>query len=367
MIEGNLSEEVASNIQNMISKYKDITMQLKNIETNSKLQMKNSFTDTVINSRRAGYVLIGAICILLVVFGYLSYLISSTTVKPLQDLVVNINSLSDGDLKCRINENYLKRKDEIGAVSHSVDQLIVKLTEIVTEVQNGANIVSNASVELERTSEDLSKGANSQAAAAEEISSSMEQMLANISQNKDNAENARKIAEKISKDINAVEESSRVSLDSTKQIADKIKIIDDIAFQTNLLALNAAVEAARAGEHGKGFAVVASEVRRLSEKSRMAGIEINQIAKASVEKSIHSSQLLINIIPEIATTAILVQEIASSSVEQNIGVEQVNSAIQELNSITQSTSATSEELTGNAESLTSHSNNLKEVIQYFKA
>ena len=57
--------------------------------------------------------------------------------------------------------------------------------------------------------------------------------------------------------INAMEETNT----SSKEIADIIGVIEEIAFQTNLLALNAAVEAARAGEQGRGFAVVAGEVR----------------------------------------------------------------------------------------------------------
>lgn len=68
-----------------------------------------------------------------------------------------------------------------------------------------------------------------------------------------------------------------------KTIADRISLIEDIAYKTNLLALNAAIEAARAGEHGKGFAVVADEVRKLAERSQTSAAEISDLAGNSVQ------------------------------------------------------------------------------------
>ncbi|MDP9125522.1 MAG: methyl-accepting chemotaxis protein, partial [Pseudomonadota bacterium] len=130
-----------------------------------------------------------------------------------------------------------------------------------------------------------------------------EQMTASISQNTENAKITDGMATKAATEATEGGEAVRATVVAMKQIAQKIGIIDDIAYQTNLLALNAAIEAARAGEHGKGFAVVAAEVRKLAERSQVAAQEIGTVASSSVELAEKAGRLLDMIVPNIRKTS----------------------------------------------------------------
>ncbi len=283
---------------------------------------------------------------------------------PLQKSISQVNELSKGNLKLEIENS--KSENELGILNNSIHYLTNQLKSIMGDVSNSTENLVGASAQVSSTSEQLSQGANEQASSIEEVSSTMEQISANIQQNTQNARQTEEVSEEANTSIKEVAQKLKEAVEANKEIAEKITIINDIAFQTNILALNAAVEAARAGEHGKGFAVVAAEVRKLAERSKTSAEEIVGLAQTGLKLTEEAGEVMLSTIPRIDNTSKLIQEIAAASFEQNNGAGQVNGAIQQLNSVTQQNAASSEELATSAEELLGQAEQLREVISFFK-
>jgi methyl-accepting chemotaxis protein len=165
------------------------------------------------------------------------------------------------------------------------------------------------------------------------------------------------------------EESGRAmtaTIGAMKEIAQKISIVEEIAYQTNLLALNAAIEAARAGEHGRGFAVVATEVRKLAERSQTASREITALADSSVRVAEVSGGRMLELVPSIRKTSELVQDVAAACREQAAGVAQINQAIGQVDQVTQRNASAAEELASTAEELSSQAEALHDLMRFFR-
>ena len=243
--------------------------------------------------------------------------------------------------------------------------MVGKLLEVVSEVRTGAASLASASGQVSATTQSLSRGTSEQAASVQETTSSIEQMNASISQNADNSRQMEQMASKGVKDGEESGQAVRETVAAMKSIAEKISIIEEIAYQTNLLALNAAIEAARAGDHGRGFAVVATEVRKLAERSQTAAREISGLATSSVSTAERSGRLLNELVPAIRKTAELVQEVAAASREQATGVSQVNKAIGHMDQVTQRNAAAGEELASTAEEVAAQAQSLQRMISFF--
>ena len=282
---------------------------------------------------------------------------------PLRQLVAAADALAEGDLNVRIAE---RSGDEIGDLIQAMRRMVEKLTRVISEVRAGADSLASASEQVSATSQNLSQGASQQAASVEETSATLEQASASVAQNTENAKITDEIATKAAKEAVEGGEAVARTVEAMKSIAEKIGIIDDIAYQTNLLALNAAIEAARAGEHGKGFAVVAAEVRKLAERSQAAAAEIGEVASSSVALAERAGKLLGEIVPSIQKTSELVQEIAAGSTEQSAGITQINAAVEQLNQLTQQNASASEELAATAEEMSAQAEQLQELMSFFR-
>jgi methyl-accepting chemotaxis protein len=282
---------------------------------------------------------------------------------PVDELRTVLGALEGGDLTLSMKKNYAGTWDEL---KNAVNNMLKKLTEVVTDVNGGAQALASASEEVSATAQQLSQAASEQAAGVEETSASIEQMTSSIAQNTENAKITDGMASKAAKDAADGGEAVNATVEAMKQIAKKIGIIDDIAAQTNLLALNAAIEAARAGEHGKGFAVVAAEVRKLAERSQIAAQEIGEVAGNSVGLAEKAGKLLAEIVPNIRKTSDLVQEITAASTEQSSGVGQINSAVSQLNQTTQQNASSSEELAATSEEMSGQAEQLQQTMSFFK-
>ena len=290
-------------------------------------------------------------------------LVLGNILNPIKYIVSGLEKLSNGQLDVSIN---VKRDDEIGKIAKTFNNTVAKLSEVILTVLKSTEVVSSESAQISSISNEVAQGANKQAASAEQISATVEELNSNTQASSSNLKDTQQISQSSLKLLNEGSDSIFKSLDSIKQIGEKINIISEISFQTNILALNAAVEAARAGEYGKGFAVVAGEVKKLAEKSNVSAEEIISISSEGVKLSEKARTNTKDILPEIEKTSNLIDELSSAMEEQTSGLSEVSNAIFELSDVSQQNAASAEEMAASAENLSENANILKQAISFFK-
>ncbi|MGL1861705.1 MAG: methyl-accepting chemotaxis protein [Pseudodesulfovibrio sp.] len=290
-------------------------------------------------------------------------LISKMISGPVTEAADLAKTMSTGDMTCSVA---YESNDEVGQMCSALNEMALRLSNVVMSIQEGAEGVASGSEELSATAENLSQSVSEQGATVEEVSASMEEMGANVATTSTNAEATEKIASGVATDAEEGGRAVSQTVSAMREIAEKISIVEEIARQTNLLALNAAIEAARAGEHGKGFAVVAAEVRKLAERSGQAANEISDLSGSSLDVAEKAGTMLEKMVPEIQKTSELIQEITSATNEQQAGVKQISQATQQLDAVTQTNASASEEVASTSEELAAQAESLQADIAFFK-
>jgi methyl-accepting chemotaxis protein len=279
----------------------------------------------------------------------------------LTDMAAQARLFADGDLTRQVTP-----RSSADVLGNAWSDMAHRFAKVILDARSASSSVSLAAQHLTSSSNVLSNGTSQQAASVEETTASLEEMSSSITQNADHSRNLEQMAMRGAQDAEEAAGSVLKTVQAMKTIAERIGIIQDIAYQTNLLALNAAIEAARAGEQGRGFAVVAAEIRRLAERSQTAAKQISELTTGSLAIASTSGQKLEQLAPSIRRTAEVVQELAAASAEQAAGVGQMNRAMGQVDQVTQQNASASEELSATAEELRLQAESLEKLLAFFK-
>lgn len=362
MIAGEAGLDLAEAVEAMTASLVSIQERIAGSTALGRSNMDQAFETVARDQRRAVQITLGASILCLVILGGLSWVIIRSLTRPLKQAVEVADRLAAGDLSAAIA---VDSSDEIGQLLLSMRRMVERLSRTLGEVVSGVTTLTSASSQVSSTALSVSQGTSEQAASVEETTSSLEEMTASITQNASNSREMERMAVQGAADAEASGQTVSETAEAMTVIAEKINIIEEIAYQTNLLALNAAIEAARAGEHGRGFAVVATEVRKLAERSRQAAKEIGSVAASSVQIAERSARALGDLVPSIRKTAELVQEVTAASDEQAAGVSQINRAIARVDQVTQQNASAAEELSGTADQLAEQAQLIERRMAFF--
>jgi len=312
--------------------------------------------------KKNSVLIIGSSALALLVGLIAAWVITRLIVAPLRSVMLVAQRIAAGDLSATVE---VTRRDEIGQLMQSMQQMGAGLSSIVSGLQAGIEQLASSAQSLSAVTEQTNLEVSSQKEETEQVATAMNQMTATVHDVARNAEEAALAAQTADDKVESGQQVVRQSMARIEQLADSatsasssieslsaeiqnigtvLEVIKSVAEQTNLLALNAAIEAARAGEQGRGFAVVADEVRALARRTQQSTEEIERLVSA-LRSAAHSS------VQQIQSSGELVKLAVSDALQTESALGSIAAAVSLIQQMNQQIAAAAEEQSSVAEEI----------------
>jgi len=269
---------------------------------------------------------------------------------------------------------------DFASIKESLVYILKRFNATLTEIGNTSAGVATGSEEIANAAGALADGTTDEASALQELTATVETVanMANDSARKtaeayDNVNKSVSQAEHGREQMKLLTREMENITEISKEIANIITSIEDIADQTNLLSLNASIEAARAGEAGRGFAVVADQIGKLASDSAASAVSTRALIEKTLqeiekgnESTIRTSQAFDKIIGDMEAFALVAKETRENAEGQAHALEQISEGIEQISGVVQNTAASAEESTAISDQLSEQAYHMDKLVRRFK-
>ncbi len=313
--------------------------------------------------------------LLVVASAVLAWLLSRHIALPLARLTGWAERIGRGEIPREAIAS--TRQDEVGRLAQAFGAMSQYLRELVQEMNEGIAVLASSSEEILAATSQVASSTQETATAISEIATTVEEVkqTAVLAGSKSQAvaestERTRQVAQggrqaveealagmqQIREQMQAVAESIMRLGEQSQAIGEIVASVGDLAEQSNLLGVNASIEAVKAGETGKGFSVVAQEVKALAEQSKQATAQVRGIlgeiqkamtravllaeqggktVEAGYQRAQASGEAIRSLSGSIETSSEMALQIAATSQQQLIGMDQVAGAMANIRQASQ--------------------------------